>query len=108
LVGGRTVRVADLDGDKKADVVVLSEQEKQIGRSTFDDGRLSFPSPLPTSGEPVAMDVADLDGDKKAEVVYVARTKAEGSDAYSLRAVMNARLRVRSSRTAGDRATRCR
>ena len=31
--GGRTVKLADLDGDRKAEVIVLSEQEKQIGRS---------------------------------------------------------------------------
>ncbi|MEJ7639609.1 MAG: VCBS repeat-containing protein [Singulisphaera sp.] len=78
LVGGRTVRMADFDGDKEAEVVVLSEQEKQIGRSVLADGRLSFPTPLPLSGEPVAMDVADLDGDKTPEVLYVARTRAEG------------------------------
>lgn len=87
LVGGRTVRMADFDGDKKAEVVVLSEQEKQIGRSVLADGRLSFPTPLPLSGEPVAMDVADLDGDKTPEVLYVARTPAEGSDTYALRGV---------------------
>ena len=59
--------------DGKAEVYVLSEQEKLIGRSTFENGRLSFPSPLPLEGDPVAMDVADLDGDKTPEIVYVAR-----------------------------------
>jgi len=87
LVGGRTVRMADFDGDKKAEVVVLSEQEKQIGRSVLADGRLSFPTPLPLGGEPVAMDVADLDGDKTPEVLYVARTRADNSDTYALRGV---------------------
>ncbi len=88
LVGGRTVRMADLDGDKKAEIVVLSEQEKQIGRSVLADGRLTFPTPLPLSGEPVAMDVADLDGDKTPEVLYVARTRTEKSDdTFSLRGV---------------------
>jgi hypothetical protein len=87
LVGGRTVRLADFEGDGKADVVVLSTQEKQIARSTFDDGRLTFPAPLPISGEPVAMDVADLDGDKRPEVLYVARTKTDGNEAYALRGI---------------------
>ena len=72
LVGARTVHLADLDGDGKDEVYVLSEQEKQIGRSVFDKGRLSFPTPLPIAGEPVAMDVADLDGDKTPEILYVA------------------------------------
>ena len=43
----RTVRLADRDGDGKDEVYVLSEQEKQIGRSTFENGRLTFPTPLP-------------------------------------------------------------
>jgi len=85
LVGGRTVRLADFDADGKADVIVLSEQEKQIGRSVLTDGRLSFPAPLPISGEPVAIDVGDLDGDKQPEVLYVSRTKTNGSETYALR-----------------------
>ncbi|SIO62659.1 Repeat domain-containing protein [Singulisphaera sp. GP187] len=87
LVGGRTVRLADLDGNGKAEVIVLSEQEKQIGRSVLEEGRLTFPTPLPISGEPVALDVADLDGDKTPEVVYVARTKPNGNESFSLRGV---------------------
>ena len=80
LVGGKTVRLADLDGDGKCETIVLSEQEKQIGLSRFENGRLSFPTPLPISGEPVALDVADLDGDKVPEILYATRTKASGSD----------------------------
>jgi len=87
LVGGSTVKLADLDGDGKAEVIVLSAQEKQIGRSVLADGRLTFPAPLPLSGEPVALDVADLDGDKAPEVVYVARSSANGNDVFALRAV---------------------
>ncbi len=89
LVGGGPVRVADVDGDKKAEVYVLSEKEKQIGRSTLTNGRLTFPVPLPTEGEPVSLEVADIDGDKKPEIVYVTRGKAEKStaDAFTLRAL---------------------
>ena len=86
LVGARTVHLADLDGDHKDEVYVLSEQEKQIGRSDFARGRLSFPTPLPITGEPVAMDLADLDGDKTPEILYVARTKP-GADTFELRAL---------------------
>jgi hypothetical protein len=87
LVGGKTVRLADLDGDRKCETIVLSEQEKQVGLSRFENGRLSFPTPLPISGDPVALDVADLDGDKVAEIVYATRTKSSGSDIYALRAL---------------------
>ena len=87
LVGGKTVKLADLDGDGKAETIVLSEQEKQIGLSRFENGRLTFPTPLPLSGEPVALDVADLDGDKSPEILYVSRTRSSGSDAYALRAL---------------------
>ena len=89
IAGGGPVRVVDVDGDRKAEVYVLSEKEKQIGRSTLVDGRLGFPAPLPTEGEPVAMEVADLDGDRKPEVVYVTRDKSETStaDVYTLRAL---------------------
>ncbi len=88
LVGGRVVRAADLDGDGKAELILLSEQEKQVARSVLDDGRLTFPAPLPIvgGGEPVAMELADLDGDKAPEVLYVTRGKDDkNSDQYSLR-----------------------
>ncbi len=86
LVGARTVHLADLDGDRKDEAYVLSEQEKQIGRSEFARGRLSFPTPLPVVGEPVAMELADLDGDKTPEVLYVVRTKP-GAETFELRAI---------------------
>ena len=107
LVGGKTVRLADLDGDRKCETIVLSEQEKQVGLSRFENGRLSFPTPLPISGDPVALDVADLDGDKVPEILYAVRVKSSsgGSDSYALRACA-ARTRGRSCRSAGARRTR--
>ena len=87
LVGGKTVKLADLDGDKKAEVYVLSEQEKQIGRSVLANGRLTFPAPLPISGEPVALEAADLDGDKIPEILYVSRTRPNNTEEYALRAL---------------------
>jgi FG-GAP-like repeat len=91
LVGGKALQLADFDGDGKDEVVVLSEREKQIGLSRLSDNRLSFPSPLPTSGEPVALDVARLDRDKAPNVVYVARETIDGpkskEEVYRLRAL---------------------
>jgi hypothetical protein len=86
LVGARAVHLADLNGDRKDEAYVLSEPEKQIGQSEFVRGRLSFPTPMPIVGEPVAMDIADLDGDKKSEILYIARTKP-GGDSFELRAL---------------------
>jgi hypothetical protein len=101
LVGGRTVKVADLDGDGKAEVIVLSEQEKQIGMSGLAEGRLTFPTPLPISGEPVALDVADLNGDKSPEVVYIARTKSNGNDEFTLRALKRVNGEAKAQREPG-------
>lgn len=85
LAGGRAVAVADLDANGQGEVLVLSEQEKQIGRSTFADGRLTFPAPLPITGEPVSMDVADLDNDHAPEILYVARKNGGSSEGFVLR-----------------------
>ena len=75
LVGGGPVKLADLDGDGKAEVYVVSEKEKQLGRSVLQDGRLTFPAPLPTTGDPVALGVADLDGDKTPEILYITKDR---------------------------------
>ena len=88
LLGGRAVHLADLDHDGKDEVYVLSEQEKQIGKSTMEQGRVSFPTPLPITGEPVAMDLADLDGDKTPELLYLDKGKSPtGSDTFQLRSL---------------------
>ena len=82
LGNARTVRLIPLEPGGKDEVYVLSEQEKQIGRSIFDNGRLTFPTPLSLAGEPVAMDVADLDGDKAPEILYVVAHRSQGGDGY--------------------------
>ncbi|HZW30541.1 MAG TPA: VCBS repeat-containing protein, partial [Isosphaeraceae bacterium] len=93
LLGARTVQVADLDGNGKNEVYVLSEQEKQIGQSEWARGRLSFPTPLPTVGEPVGMDLADLDGDQIPEILYITRVKPGGNakDSFELRTLTRAK-----------------
>jgi len=88
LGNARTVRLGRRKGTGGSEVYVLSDSEKQIGRSTFDKGRLGFPTPIPTSGEPVAMDLATLDRDQSPEVLYVARTRPKpGTESFELRAV---------------------
>jgi hypothetical protein len=46
---------ADIDGDGKAEMAVLSVKEKIIGISEFKEGRLSFPKPIELVGEPLPM-----------------------------------------------------
>src|SRR5262249_10481664 len=90
LVGARAVQLADLDGNGRDEVYVLSEQEKQIGQSELSRGRLSFPTPLPIVGEPVTMDLADLALDKNPEILYTTRVKP-GADLFELRALTRER-----------------
>ncbi len=87
LVGAEQVRIADLDGDQRQEVVVLSTKEKTLGVSRMENGRLGFPVSLTTEREPAAMDVTDLDGDGRPEVVYVARERSGQSSKYFLQAL---------------------
>ncbi len=87
LAGARGVAIADIDGDGSGEVLVLSEQEKAIGWAKFRDGRLSFPSPLPITGEPVALVAGDLNNDSTPEVIYVARAPQGSSGNFVLRAL---------------------
>ncbi|MEX0704187.1 MAG: VCBS repeat-containing protein [Planctomycetales bacterium] len=87
LVGAEHVRAGDVDGDRAAEVFVLSAREKTIGLSRLQGNRLTFPASLPVQDEPVALELADLDRDGRPEVVYIARRR-EGRDArYLLRAL---------------------
>ncbi len=92
LGGAKGVRVVDLDGDGKAEVVVVSESEKRLGLSKLDGDRLTFPEPLPTvGGDPTALEAADLDGDGKPEILYTTKeSAATGGDAFKLRALKRA------------------
>jgi hypothetical protein len=90
LLGSQTARLADLDGDGKDELYVLSVQEKQIAQSTMNEGRISFPKTLPTVGEPMALDVANLDSDQHPDLVYITgaasdRSTSAHSDSYVLR-----------------------
>ena len=60
--------------DQKPVLVALSPKEKVLAVSHFEEGRLTFPTPLPIDGEgtPLAVEVADLDGDGAEEIVILA------------------------------------
>jgi hypothetical protein len=84
LVGASQVRVADLDGNKTAEVVVLSTREKTLALSGLANERLTFPASLPTESEPFAFDLADLNGDGQLEIVYVARDPGNRKSGFML------------------------
>lgn len=80
LLGANQVRVVDLDGDKRAEVVVLSNKEKVLAVSRFANGRLTFPQAVrvPAGTEPLCFDVSDMNGDRKPDIVLaVLRNKKE-------------------------------
>lgn len=88
LVGADQIRAADLDGNRTAEVVVLSTKEKTIGISQMTDGRLTFPQALPLGGkEPIALELADLDGDKNLEVIYLTRARAARETTHTFEAL---------------------
>lgn len=87
LMGAEQVRIGDVDGDARADVVVLSTREKTIGISKMENGRLTFPHGLPLDKEPIAFDLVDLNGDKRLEIVYVARERTGNTSKYALQAL---------------------
>ncbi|UCC23295.1 MAG: VCBS repeat-containing protein, partial [Planctomycetota bacterium] len=75
---------ADVDGDGKTEVVVLSVKEKVIGLAEFEEERLSFPKPLAIVGEPLAVDIADVDHDGGTDCVYVSK---DANDMRALRVI---------------------
>jgi hypothetical protein len=86
LAEADALSAADIDGDGKSELGVLSIKEKTIGISKFDAGRLTFPKAVDLTGEPLAMELSDIDGDKSADCVYVSRSQ---SDTRSLRIIYN-------------------
>ncbi|MBX3437285.1 MAG: VCBS repeat-containing protein [Planctomycetaceae bacterium] len=69
------VRIADVDGDGRAEVFALSNKEKSIGVCRYEQERLSFPTTLPITGEPVAFELIDLDKDGVLELLYLEKSK---------------------------------
>jgi len=81
-----SLSVADIDGDTRPELAVLSVKEKVIGISKFEDERLSFPKPVELIGEPVAMALADVDCDGHTDCLYISR---DANDTRSMRVIYN-------------------
>jgi hypothetical protein len=87
LDGAEQVRVGDLDGDKRAEIVVFSGKEKTIGMSRMEEGRLTFPQGVPLEKEPSAIELADLNKDGRQELIVIARERSGQSSKYNLQAL---------------------
>jgi len=66
LTGVSEVAVVGADKDQPAQVYLLSPDERQIGVTTYDkQGRMPFPTVIPTDGKPLAMAVGLLQSGQK-------------------------------------------
>ncbi len=90
LMGAEQVRIGDVDGDARAEIVVLSSREKTIGISKMENGRLTFPRGIPTDKEPAVFDLVDLNRDGRPEIVYVGKERTGTTTKYTLQALTNA------------------
>jgi len=69
-------------------LIVLSGEEKLLGLTRYENGRLAFPRTVPVTGEPLVFDVADLNGDGAPDLAYVSKAGHEGRDRFTLRTVL--------------------
>lgn len=68
------LQVADIDGDGRAELLSVSAAEKTLGVSRFENGRLTFPKPLPVRGQPLVAAVTPWPAASRGcAVAYVAR-----------------------------------
>lgn len=85
----RKISAGDLQGNGQDAVIVLSVDEKLIGISQLEEGRLSFPEIVDIEGKPQAMDVADMNGDGELDLAYISQDKKEGNTQYLFRTVLS-------------------
>jgi hypothetical protein len=87
LQGVEQVRIADVDGDGRNEVVVLSLREKVLGLCRLDGDRLTFPQSIVTAGGALgpqstlkltAVDTVDLNKDGRSEIVGTFVSQADG------------------------------
>ena len=66
-----SIAAGDVDGKPGAEVFVLSEKEGVVGRSSWKDGSLSFPTAMPISAgsTPAVLELAELEGRPVVAVV---------------------------------------
>lgn len=65
LVGVSEIAVADWEGKGKPSVFLLSGDERAIGVTRFETGKVAFPTMLPIDGRPLTMAIGKPSGDSK-------------------------------------------
>lgn len=72
LTGVSEVAVVAAQGDRSAEVYLLSPDERQIGVTSYDkQGRLPFPKVIPMDGRPLTMTVAPLRAGQSASLAAI-------------------------------------
>ena len=78
LLKATDICIADLDRDGKQEVLVASAEENMIGVMRHESGRLSFPTAIPTQGDPFVLTFGSLTADGPADTLfYVAEIDGE-------------------------------
>jgi hypothetical protein len=75
LLGTEQIRAVDANGDGKSILLSMSTRDKSLAASQFADGRLTFPRPVGTLGDVVAMEVVGTG--PAARLLYVAKESRE-------------------------------
>ena len=72
LTGVSEVAVVNADADRPAEVFLLSPDERQVAVTTFDkQGRMPFPTVIPTDGKPLSMAVGSLQQGQKPSLAVI-------------------------------------
>ncbi len=82
LMKATDLQIADLNADGRAELLSVSPEEKSLGLSNFEQGRVSFPRPMALAGVPLAAAVGSLSSGGPADVLAcVLRDPPAGSAA---------------------------
>ena len=80
LTGVSDLAVADWEGDGKPEIFMLSPDERHVGVARLGaNGRLPFPTLIPTDGRPLAMAVGPLQPGAPASLVIVVDNEGKRS-----------------------------
>jgi hypothetical protein len=80
LSGIETITIADVDGDSKAELIVLSPGEKSIGLARWQKDRLAYPEVVYQSTDTLlTLTTGNVTGDKTTAILALAEVKSKVS-----------------------------